>query len=161
MPAQVTSLRSISAVGGTLVTMTCEARGTPPLAFSWTFNGTKWRGGIDNSLTHSNSITVGEASASTEGEYGCMANNTFGSDRKTATLFIIRESLSTAYSTVIQFLCVCILYDVSMVFMVCTADISILCPTISSTITCLVHVSLDYKQSVGRIDTVLCCQLEG
>ena len=112
MPAQVTSLRNISAVGGTLVTMTCEARGTPPLTFSWTFNGTEWRGGVDDAPTHSNSITVGEASASTEGEYGCMAKNAFGSDLKNAMLFIIRESLSNAYSTVIQFLCVCILYYV-------------------------------------------------
>ena len=96
MPAQVTALRNISAVGGTLVTMTCEARGTPPLTFSWTFNGTEWGGGIDNSLTHSSSITVGEASASTEGEYGCEARNAFGSDRKKAMLFIIRELLSIA-----------------------------------------------------------------
>ncbi len=105
MPAQVTSLRDISAVGGALVTMTCEARGTPPLTFSWTFNGTMWGGGVDDSLTHSSSITVGEASASTEGEYGCTAANTFGSDLKKAMLFLIRELLSIAYSTVIQGTC--------------------------------------------------------
>ena len=92
VPAQITSLPNISAVNGTVVTMTCEARGTPPLSFAWTFNDAPLVGVADSSNTRS-SITVGGVIASTEGVYRCTATNNFGSDQKDAKLSVIREFL--------------------------------------------------------------------
>ena len=99
VPAQITSLPNISVVGGTLVIMTCEARGTPPIGFAWTYNGAAWTGTVDDSHTHSSSITVGGASASTMGVYRCTATNDFGSSQKDAVLTIIREFLFTYLPT--------------------------------------------------------------
>ena len=71
------------------VTFKCEAAGTPPLQYSWKFNGHEMAGKIENTLTRAN------VDKNVAGTYLCMVKNRYShvasnpAELKIGTVFLI------------------------------------------------------------------------